>query len=177
MCTWSTSQSVELDAARAAHFSTLSVKVRHLLRYGDVPRTAGVDWHGDNGVAVDGLTWHQHLSISGSAGNGGGRSNDGDGTVEGRSDDLTETLEGSDSLEGSTVTNTTVRPSIVLDVRNMYESDLGRFERAISLDTETFSETWDALDRVLEDVPKDTAIYMYVTQRWLKRSVDPMLAH
>jgi predicted sulfurtransferase len=45
-------------------------------------------------------------------------------------------------------------------VRNMYESDLGRFDRAIPLDTETFSESWDALDRVLQGLLLHISVYI-----------------
>jgi UPF0176 protein len=51
----------------------------------------------------------------------------------------------------------------VLDVRNVYESDVGRFEHATPLNTRTYKETWPALDRLLEKVDRDTPVLMYCT--------------
>ena len=55
------------------------------------------------------------------------------------------------------------REAIVLDCRNSYESDLGRFEGAVPLETTTFRDTWSALKRVLEGKPKDTPVLTYCT--------------
>ena len=171
------------------HFSNLRVKVRPLLGYGATPpRAAGVDWHSeDNGVALDGMTWHEHLGGGGLGGDGiGGDGLCGDGmnALQGSSgvvdvaDAAADDAAAADAAAaagggdvggmggrrgGAGGEGRVVKPSVVIDVRNMYESDLGRFDRAIPLDTETFSESWDALDRVLQDVPKDTPVYMYCT--------------
>ena len=42
---------------------------------------------------------------------------------------------------------------LVLDCRNAYESDVGRFEGAQPLDTMRFRESWDAVDKALEGDP------------------------
>ena len=53
--------------------------------------------------------------------------------------------------------------TIVLDCRNSYESDVGIFDKAIPLNTTFFRESWDALDEILNDVPKDKPIMTYCT--------------
>ena len=53
--------------------------------------------------------------------------------------------------------------NIVLDCRNSYESDVGIFDGAIPLNTTFFRESWDALDEILKDKPKDTPIMTYCT--------------
>jgi UPF0176 protein len=51
----------------------------------------------------------------------------------------------------------------VLDCRNKFESEVGRFDRAIPLNTTTFRESWDVLSNLLKDRPKDTPIMTYCT--------------
>lgn len=51
----------------------------------------------------------------------------------------------------------------LLDCRNSYESNVGRFARSDPLNTETFKDTWDALKDRLQDKPKDAPIYTYCT--------------
>ena len=53
--------------------------------------------------------------------------------------------------------------AIILDCRNSYESDVGIFENAIPLNTTFFRESWDALDEVLANAPKDAPIMTYCT--------------
>ena len=45
--------------------------------------------------------------------------------------------------------------SIILDCRNSYESDVGRFDGAVPLNTTFFRESWTVLDEILENTPKD----------------------
>jgi len=52
---------------------------------------------------------------------------------------------------------------IILDCRNSYETDVGRFRGAEPLSTESFRETWDVLKNRLKDTPKDTPILGYCT--------------
>lgn len=52
---------------------------------------------------------------------------------------------------------------IVIDCRNKYESDMGMFHGAIPLNTETFSDSWEVLDELLKDTPKDAPILTYCT--------------
>lgn len=52
---------------------------------------------------------------------------------------------------------------MVLDCRNSYESEIGIFQNAIPLNTTFFRESWDALDEVLKDKPKDAPIMTYCT--------------
>ena len=43
------------------------------------------------------------------------------------------------------------RQGLLLDVRNVFESDIGRFKGAVPLDTYYYSESWDAMDTRIED--------------------------
>ncbi|KAL9178631.1 hypothetical protein ACHAXT_001969 [Thalassiosira profunda] len=52
---------------------------------------------------------------------------------------------------------------IVLDCRNDYETQVGKFELAEPLETESFRESWDVLKERLKDVPKDAPIMTYCT--------------
>jgi predicted sulfurtransferase/predicted O-methyltransferase YrrM len=53
--------------------------------------------------------------------------------------------------------------AVVLDCRNAYESEVGRFDRAIPLNTTAFRDSWDAIDRALDGVDKDTPVMTYCT--------------
>ena len=53
--------------------------------------------------------------------------------------------------------------AVILDCRNSYESDVGTFENAIPLNTTFFRESWDAIDNILKDKPKDTPILTFCT--------------
>ena len=53
--------------------------------------------------------------------------------------------------------------AIVLDCRNSYESDVGRFENAVPLKTENFRDSWSVLENMLKDVPRDTKVLTYCT--------------
>ena len=55
------------------------------------------------------------------------------------------------------------RAPLVLDVRNFYESEVGRFVGAAPLDTATFRETWDAFKEKLAGVEQDREILTYCT--------------
>ena len=52
---------------------------------------------------------------------------------------------------------------IILDCRNTYESNVGRFEGAEPVGTENFRDTWEVLEERLKDTPKDAPIYGYCT--------------
>ena len=53
--------------------------------------------------------------------------------------------------------------AIILDCRNNYETDVGRFEGAEPLDTTNFRESWDVLKERLEGTPKDAPLFTYCT--------------
>ncbi|KAF0691275.1 Aste57867_17453 [Aphanomyces stellatus] len=55
------------------------------------------------------------------------------------------------------------RPKRILDCRNYYEHDVGRFEHAERIMVETFKETFDTLDAMLAETPKDTPCMIYCT--------------
>ncbi|GKY98758.1 hypothetical protein MPSEU_000832100 [Mayamaea pseudoterrestris] len=52
---------------------------------------------------------------------------------------------------------------IVLDFRNVYETDVGRFDGAEPLGTTNFRESWDVVNERLASVDKSTPILMYCT--------------
>lgn len=52
---------------------------------------------------------------------------------------------------------------VLLDCRNDYESDVGRFDGAEALNTKTFKETWEKLEHRLDGIKKDTPILTYCT--------------
>lgn len=52
---------------------------------------------------------------------------------------------------------------ILIDCRNTYETDVGKFEQAIPLKTTFFKESWTALEELLQNKPKNTPIYTYCT--------------
>ena len=54
---------------------------------------------------------------------------------------------------------------IVLDCRNNYETQVGKFELAEPLNTENFRDSWEVLQERLKDVPKDATIMTYCTVR------------
>ena len=53
--------------------------------------------------------------------------------------------------------------SLLLDCRNIYESDQGTFRGAIPLDTDTFQESWSKLDDMTKDLPKEKPVYIFCT--------------
>jgi predicted sulfurtransferase/predicted O-methyltransferase YrrM len=52
---------------------------------------------------------------------------------------------------------------LILDCRNTYETDVGRFEGAEPLETENFRDSWTVLEERLSEVPKDAPIMTYCT--------------
>lgn len=52
---------------------------------------------------------------------------------------------------------------ILLDCRNTYETEVGRFVEAEPLQTENFRDSWDVLKDRLKDTPKDAPIMTYCT--------------
>jgi len=52
---------------------------------------------------------------------------------------------------------------IILDCRNKYESNVGRFVGAEPLDTDNFRDTWNVLKERLKDTAKDVPIMTYCT--------------
>jgi UPF0176 protein len=54
-------------------------------------------------------------------------------------------------------------PPIILDCRNTYESDIGRFDGAIPLNTVRFQDSWEVLNKALEGRKKEELIMTYCT--------------
>ncbi|KAI8057673.1 hypothetical protein BDF22DRAFT_616402, partial [Syncephalis plumigaleata] len=55
------------------------------------------------------------------------------------------------------------KPSLLIDMRNHYESEIGYFEGAQRPDVDTFRHGLDEMERLAADVPKDQPVYMYCT--------------
>lgn len=55
------------------------------------------------------------------------------------------------------------KPPLLLDCRNLYESEMGSFEGSIPLNTDKFSESWEKLDELLVDIPKDQRVLTFCT--------------
>ena len=71
---------------------------------------------------------------------------------------LKEARESSDSDDDDSSSS-----PIVLDCRNEYETQVGKFELAEPLNTDNFRDSWDVLKERLKDVPKDAPIMTYCT--------------
>lgn len=57
-------------------------------------------------------------------------------------------------------------PPLLIDCRNTYESDEGRFQNSTALETNLFSESWQKLDELMEKQEyknKDQPVYIYCT--------------
>lgn len=52
---------------------------------------------------------------------------------------------------------------VLLDCRNDYESQVGTFQNAVPLNTHTFRDSWEKLDDMLSDLPKDKPILTFCT--------------
>lgn len=52
---------------------------------------------------------------------------------------------------------------LLLDCRNVYETEVGTFEGANPLGTTKFADSWSALDKAVEELPKDTPVYTFCT--------------
>ena len=52
---------------------------------------------------------------------------------------------------------------LVIDCRNSYESGIRSFENSIPLKTDVFSESWEKIDSMLENVPSGKKIMTYCT--------------
>lgn len=52
---------------------------------------------------------------------------------------------------------------VLLDCRNSYESDEGTFSGAIPLETKTFQDSWERLDELTANVPREKPIYIFCT--------------
>jgi predicted sulfurtransferase/predicted O-methyltransferase YrrM len=69
-----------------------------------------------------------------------------------------------EEMERRNNTHDTNAPGVrLLDCRNFYETDVGRFEGSEPLETHTFRDSWDALKERLADTPKDAHIMTYCT--------------
>jgi len=63
----------------------------------------------------------------------------------------------------SSIADDCSKDKIIIGVRNYYETERGTFKNSIPLNTKTYSETWEALDRVLGNKSKDSPIYTFCT--------------
>lgn len=103
--------------------------------------------------------------------------------TDGFSDELAEEIDFTDAGEElepeawHAELSVSEKPPILIDCRNDYESQMGTFDGAIGLNTTTFAESWERLDKVLENVDKDARILTFCTggirciktNAWLKQ--------
>jgi predicted sulfurtransferase len=146
------------DARAAAPFAKLSIKLRpHVLADGFLPPSPTLKaLSRDTAAAARG----GEGNVSGSAG-----AQTLDWTNNGRKispqlfhQKLSELVRAGKGGMGPT----DGRP-LVLDIRNKYETDVGTFDAAVPLGTDTFRESWQALDALLEGVSRDQEILTYCT--------------
>jgi rhodanese-related sulfurtransferase len=52
---------------------------------------------------------------------------------------------------------------VLLDCRNSYESEQGTFDGAMPLGTETFQESWEQLEKMSTELPRDKPVYIFCT--------------
>lgn len=64
------------------------------------------------------------------------------------------------------------KDAIVVDCRNKYETDLGRFQGAETPDTDTFRDTWNWLENRLDGLDKNTPVMTYCTGGVSSRSFN-----
>ncbi|KAH8548933.1 hypothetical protein BGW37DRAFT_504371 [Umbelopsis sp. PMI_123] len=55
------------------------------------------------------------------------------------------------------------KDTLLIDMRNHYEYDVGRFDNAVKMNVDTFRDGLKLLDDLVADRKKDEAIYMYCT--------------
>lgn len=53
--------------------------------------------------------------------------------------------------------------SVLIDCRNLYESEQGTFDGAIPLVTNTFQDSWKKLDLLTAEMPKDEPVHIFCT--------------
>ena len=136
-----------LPAGSAAPFKRFRVVSRpQILTDGLLPQTGDsdcglLDWR-DAGPELSPAEWHQHLLASASP---------------------SSSSSSSSSNNNNESPLLSKPPPVLLDCRNKYESDVGSFRGAEPLGTDTFAESWDALDRTVAGLPKDTPVYTFCT--------------
>ena len=108
-------------------FDKLIVRVRDYVLRDGMPRQEEqhypLDW-ADAGVELTPQQWHEELAQ--------------------------QDMSPSQKTEATnSPTESDSRPPLLLDCRNIYESDQGTFQGAIPLNTQTFQDTWSVLDDLL----------------------------
>lgn len=61
------------------------------------------------------------------------------------------------------VQSSSTEPPVILDCRNYYETVEGTFKGAVPLDTDIFQESWEPLQQLTKDLPKDEAVHIFCT--------------
>jgi predicted sulfurtransferase/predicted O-methyltransferase YrrM len=74
-----------------------------------------------------------------------------------------ERIASDDDSNNMSSSSTTQQLPIVLDCRNDYETQVGKFDLAEPLGTTNFRDSWDVLKDRLKDIPKDAPIMTYCT--------------
>lgn len=66
-------------------------------------------------------------------------------------------------LSSSSSQDSSSTPAILLDCRNLYESEQGTFQGAIPLQTDNFQESWPVLKDMTKDFSKDQPLHIFCT--------------
>eukprot|EP00170_Pyropia_yezoensis_P000376 contig_2123_g377 len=145
-------------------FEALHVRARHQVladgfSYGPaavstpLPEGEGLnlDWSA-SGEEVSPAQWHAELSAAGPAVAVGGSANV-----------AADDPEAGAAAAAAAAAGDAALPPIVLDCRNGYESDVGRFDGAVPLDTAAFPDTWAALAARLDGVDRRRRVLTYCT--------------
>ena len=126
---------VAVNGKPAPPFRNLHIRVRNQVVADGLDKP--LEWQ-SAGYDMPPLEWHEKLKAARDTAANAAQEGDGDG-------------------------NNDAAAPIVLDCRNKYETDVGRFEMAEPLNTDSFRESWDVIKDRLADTPKDASIMMYCT--------------
>jgi UPF0176 protein len=125
-------------SASALPFNKLVVRTKKQILTDGLSNSTNIDWH-QAGPELDGEAWHNEVKL-----------------VPPQKSLHQESSSSSTSSSDSSKV-------ILLDCRNDYESEMGTFRNAVPLNTVKFSESWEILDEILADVPKDTRVLTFCT--------------
>jgi hypothetical protein len=119
----------------------------------DSSRSSGqvsLDWD-RAGTEIDAAEWHRMLEK---------RQH---GKSRGKLADISDDGDDGEGRQSSGTTPGAALTPLLLDCRNVYESDEGTFEGAEPLGTDVFSQSWDVLRSRLKDVPRTQPIMTFCT--------------
>ena len=137
-------------------FSKLTVKLRERIVQDALPMIVDekLDLSHLDDMALKPSQWHEKMRLI-------SKSNSSVSSSDSQSTYTTSTFSTSDK-QTSNNTSSSDTP-IVVDCRNWYESQIGKFESAIRLPVDRHSEAFEAIDNILEHQPDDREVLIYCT--------------